>query len=153
MISGRSNDDFETVVSYGRRKREYNVLDSKILTQSVKIRVPDFEQSNDLTSQAKHGQLNRNSMSNRKMTNKFSTKSEQEEQLFLTNQMDESSDSKAQMNYLVNDLGHFCFEPTSLAFVSGFTLLIQGLFFSVAIILFYKTRFDEKSRRRYEIAF
>lgn len=136
-MSGRSNDDYETVVSYGRRKREYNVLDSKILTQSVKIRVPDFEQSNARNSMNKPARGQR----------------EPEEPLFLSNQFDETKDgrNRGQISYLINELGQLCFEPTQIAMLSGFTLVVQGLFFSFAIILFYKTRLEEE--KKYEITF
>ena len=144
MISGRSNDDYETVVSYGRRKREYNVLDSKILSHSVKIRVPDFEKQIDQQYLNYANQLN-NAMN----------KLNESDRSFLINQYDEQQQkdkNKVQINYLINELGHFCFEPTQIAALSGFTLIIQGLFFSIAIILFYKTRFEEKTRK-YEISF
>lgn len=148
-MSGRSNDDYETVVSYGRRKREYNVLDSKILTHSVKIRVPDFEQSSD-----EHfvNHISYNQSSGRNSMGKLKGQPE-EEPLFLSNQLDETKDgkSKGQISYLINELGQLCFEPTQIAMLSGFTLIVQGLFFSFAIILFYRTRFDEE--KKYEIAF
>lgn len=137
VVSGRSNDDYETVVSYGRRKREYNILDSRILSQSVKIKIPDFEQKSDL-----------HFMSHQ--IDQKSNKSEREEQLFLSSIDEKQKNRKVQMNYLIDELGQFCFEPTSLAILSGFTLIIQGIFFSFAIILFYRTRFEDK---KYEINF
>lgn len=145
-MSGRSNDDYETVVSYGRRKREYNVLDSKILSQSVKIRVPDFEQSAD---QHFVNHISYNQLAGGNLAGRSKGQPEQEEQLFLTNQFDEAKGGK--VSYLINELGQLCFEPTQIAMLSGFTLIVQGLFFSFAIILFYKTRFEEE--KKYEITF
>lgn len=147
-MSGRSNDDYETVVSYGRRKREYNVLDSKILSQSVKIRVPDFEQSAD---QHLVNHISYNQLAGRNSGRSKGGRSEQEEQLYLTNQFDEAKDGRSQISYLINELGQLCFEPTQIAMLSGFTLIVQGMFFSFAIILWYKTRFEEE--KKYEITF
>lgn len=95
--------------------------------------MPDFEQSN--------GQ---------QLKNDLKANLKQEEQLFLTNQFNKQKDQK-QINYSINEFGQFCFEPTQIVILSGFTLFVQGLFFSIIILIFNRTKFEKPSK--YEIAF
>jgi hypothetical protein len=122
-VRSEEMDDLETVVSFGkrRRKRESNVLDTKRVSQQLKVRSARLGVGSSATDR-----LVRKNIAN----NQVDVIEGDFEPLI---DQPESSLTRTGIAQ-INSFGHFCFGFSSLAIFSGFTMLVQCLFFLIALI-------------------
>ena len=121
------------MASYGRRKRSAitdpdaavkgDILSSTTLSKRLKIEAAQFGIGKKSASQMNRGQP----VTAPPKHNKNSQR-----------------DHLSSFKVLVDEFGFYCFEPTTLATLSGVTLFIQGFMFTTAIIMASKINSPEK---------
>ncbi|XP_074595259.1 uncharacterized protein LOC141850520 [Brevipalpus obovatus] len=146
LASGRSeDDDFEVVVSYGRRRRSAGsygeALDTRFLSKSVTITAPRFSlngATEKLSAQRK------NLIVKKPIITKSSDEIEDIHE--ETNDLEDSLMAQLLPYQTDQRTGFLCFEPSALTTISGATLLIQVVFLTVAIYMGLRIGREKSSR-------
>lgn len=125
-VRSEEYDDLETVVSFGRRrrrKRESHVLGSKKVSQLLKVRSARL----GIGSSASDRLIRKSPLSTQSVPVPIDGDADP------LSDLPESSWTRTGIAQ-INSFGHFCFGFSSLAIFSGFTMLLQCLFFLIAMI-------------------
>ena len=143
IANARSDDDYETVTSFGRRrrrrKRESNVLGTKKLSQSLIVKSARLGVGTSGTDRLirKHSLADGNSFpidSNGVATGATDAH-------LPTSTLARTGIAE------MNSVGDFCFGLSSLAAFSGLTMLVQSIFFFVAALLINRVKTDRTASR------
>jgi hypothetical protein len=125
IITGRSDDDYETVTSYGRRKRRSPVTDAElaekgdVLSLTMLSKTVSILANNDVSKVEP--------TINKKDSKPVNSPFRRSKSLLYG---DLSS-----FKVTIDEHGFYCFEPTTLATLSGVTLFVQGFMFTAALIM------------------
>ncbi|CAG2109582.1 unnamed protein product, partial [Medioppia subpectinata] len=126
IITGRSDDEYETVTSYGRRRRSAPVEDMDLAEKGDILTLTMLSKRVSIKSNT---EVTKIEMPSKPMNAPF----RKSKSLF-------SSESPA-FRVSLDEYGFYCFEPTTLATLSGVTLIFQG--FMLAAVLIMATRLKD----------
>ncbi|KAI1289604.1 hypothetical protein HDE_09141 [Halotydeus destructor] len=130
--SARSDDDFETVYSYGRKRRspdqvtKGDIVDERTLHRTIRIVAKD---DRGTVSPVDESTKKRPTTGSKK--NRTSSTEKKKAQLPVKS----TTPTASGLAFEMDAEGHFCFEPNVLSAISGATLVVQVLSLMLALIL------------------